>query len=510
VRTENDLNVCQLPDEASCTKSTDCEGEQSCASDRSCRDECKVAGDCVDAQLCVEAHCADPPELDPDGSLPDPPASGAGGAGSGGTGPRGEGSGGTPTTGVAGADGAGGAPVEGCPLGTGECDDDPTTVCEANINLKTQCGGCGIACDAAHASGVNCIDEKCVVPPGSCEVGYADCDEDGQNGCEAPVSTDAANCGACKRKCEAGSTCTGGSCSASVIVDHATTNLDTDPEHYWITGDKIFILLTDGLHIADRNPASAPATTSLVPFTSGFGLTGDASYVYWVVDSSVDTLNRYRIDGTDPTPDLVDADFGADSPRSLTLVGNSFYFNGYTKILTAPKAGGTPTDVFIGRGFSGYRSSLQVNSANTWLAWVDPYGPAGGTPHHAYTGKTSGGTITDLGSVGSWNYVRMRVDATHFYWNVYLSTTGSIMRHQIGAAAGTAEPIATNLNLPTFCEIDAEYAYYLIYTKLYRVKKDGTQLPELVSDVPGASKVIHVDDDYVWLTASQNIVRVAK
>jgi hypothetical protein len=107
-------------------------------------------------------------------------------------------------SGVAGAGGAAGQSGDGCPTGQGECDDNPATVCEQNLNLITSCGDCLTTCQANNAN-VACEDLRCVVK--SCTATYADCNTDGTDGCEASLKSDQ-HCGTCERDCAAvGSTC---------------------------------------------------------------------------------------------------------------------------------------------------------------------------------------------------------------------------------------------------------------------------------------------------------------
>lgn len=81
----------------------------------------------------------------------------------------------------------GGAPP-GCPTGYAECDGNPRTVCETHlISDATSCGACGNVC---HATGANevatCANASCAFV---CADGFADCDEDPANGCEATADT---------------------------------------------------------------------------------------------------------------------------------------------------------------------------------------------------------------------------------------------------------------------------------------------------------------------------------
>ncbi|MFO0630999.1 MAG: hypothetical protein U0325_35970 [Polyangiales bacterium] len=111
------------------------------------------------------------------------------------------------------------APLVGCGMA---CVDTGTSL--------ANCGACGNACPAvAHAS-ATCAAGRCGF---TCAAGFADCDGDPANGCEADTRTSLAHCGACGRacgvangsgacaagacalRCDAGFTLVGGACVAT-------------------------------------------------------------------------------------------------------------------------------------------------------------------------------------------------------------------------------------------------------------------------------------------------------
>ena len=78
----DDKNVCQLPQETSCTRDSSCKGDQVCATDKECRDPCTKDSACVGDQVCsTSGACAEEDELDANGNLPN--ASGGSGGGGG-------------------------------------------------------------------------------------------------------------------------------------------------------------------------------------------------------------------------------------------------------------------------------------------------------------------------------------------------------------------------------------------------------------------------------------------
>lgn len=69
-------------------------------------------------------------------------------------------------------------------------------------NNKTNCGECGHDYTVlAHVTGsVECEDGKCILTSSSCESGWADCNDDSEDGCETNI-TEAKNCGGCGIDC---------------------------------------------------------------------------------------------------------------------------------------------------------------------------------------------------------------------------------------------------------------------------------------------------------------------
>jgi hypothetical protein len=74
------------------------------------------------------------------------------------------------------------------------CDGDATNGCETDIRSSLMnCGRCSNYCALAGAYAA-CDDGECVID--HCQAGYADCNDEPSDGCEAPVST------SCATRCE--------------------------------------------------------------------------------------------------------------------------------------------------------------------------------------------------------------------------------------------------------------------------------------------------------------------
>lgn len=100
-----------------------------------------------------------------------------------------------------------------CQAGFSDCDNNKSNGCEKNTSTDVNnCGTCGYTCGAHvfHTSGVACTAGTCSYT-GSCNAGWADCDNNKANGCEADL-TNNATCGNCATSCKGGQNCVGGTC----------------------------------------------------------------------------------------------------------------------------------------------------------------------------------------------------------------------------------------------------------------------------------------------------------
>ncbi len=113
-----------------------------------------------------------------------------------------------------------------CNDGFGDCDDDADTGCEAVLTSDTShCGACDVVCTNEHGRTL-CVEGECVP---TCTTGFADCDEDPSNGCEADLMTSLSNCGVCGERCRpehATGTCVEGTCEAECDDGFADCNGD--------------------------------------------------------------------------------------------------------------------------------------------------------------------------------------------------------------------------------------------------------------------------------------------
>lgn len=97
-------------------------------------------------------------------------------------------------------DGAGPGPDAAvCAPGFADCDGDAANGCEADLRANTShCGRCDGACAVGVNASSTCAAGTCAL---TCATGFADCD--GRPGCETDVTT-VLNCGRCGGSCPSG------------------------------------------------------------------------------------------------------------------------------------------------------------------------------------------------------------------------------------------------------------------------------------------------------------------
>lgn len=88
----------------------------------------------------------------------------------------------------------------GCVQGYADCDANPANGCEAKLSADPRnCGACGVVCMGMGANAVaGCNNGVCGL---ACNVGFGDCDGNAGNGCEKDLRADPVNCGACGKVC---------------------------------------------------------------------------------------------------------------------------------------------------------------------------------------------------------------------------------------------------------------------------------------------------------------------
>jgi hypothetical protein len=418
------------------------------------------------------------------------------------------------------AAGAGGGSSEGCPIGFGDCDNDPSD-CETSLTLATSCGACDVSCDASHGGNVECDEDamQCTITPSTCNSGWADCDGDAQTGCEAQLATDAVNCGQCGRGC-GGGTCQAGQCRAAVLAQTSATS--SSYVHGFYSDDLIVAWTSspaDTASTIELPVSTIPVEPNLI-YTAPSGTTPDintivldSEYVYFATTATPSSVLRRALDGSGATTDLFQA---ATSSRiyRMTASATAFYFTTYASgkydFNRRPKTGTTAPAPLPGLSARGNVHAILTTP--TRLFWVESASPV-----QVFSAPLDGGEpVSHDSNVGAYgDYVKLVTDGEYVYWNQYRAS-GQIVRIN-SATAETEEPeqVASGLQNAQHLLIDDEYLYFLINTyELRRVPLAGGVDPFLIANLSGAPyfySPFGVDAEYVYGVGSGGqILRVAK
>jgi hypothetical protein len=163
--------------------------------------------------------------------------------------------------------------VASCDTGWGDCDGLYSNGCETSLTTITNCRTCGTTCSFANAS-ATCTAAGCAI--GSCNSGFADCDGNPVNGCEASL-TSVATCGTCGNNCarpNANMACgTGGVCQLAGCQP-GWVNLDGNLAN----GCEYACTVQPGVDIPDNNNAD----------TNCDGIDGDLTQAVFVAANGND------------------------------------------------------------------------------------------------------------------------------------------------------------------------------------------------------------------------------
>ena len=102
--------------------------------------------------------------------------------------------------------------VAACNLGFGDCDGLSDNGCETLLVTVSDCGECGVPCEAENAE-MTCDGGECAIK--ACLPGFGDCDDALDNGCETGVDVPS-RCGGCEVSCDPGQGCAFDHCAPTL------------------------------------------------------------------------------------------------------------------------------------------------------------------------------------------------------------------------------------------------------------------------------------------------------
>jgi hypothetical protein len=322
--------------------------------------------------------------------------------------------------------------------------------------------------------------------PHACTAGFADCNGDAADGCEADLGSASATCGACDHDCE-GSPCKAGLCEPVVLASslYFASRIALDAARvYWTSASGTVSAL----------PLDGGAITTLAAGQDDpFDLAVDAHGVYWT-SAGANTVQAIPLDGGLP---ILLADAG--NPLGIVVRSDVVYFaDSYDKLSNddhvrrVPLPKGPPSVVAATPG----ASMLAVDDARAY--WTDTAGGA------VWSAPLGGGEPTLLAS-GLVNVNEIEVDEGAAYVAALEAT------FRIPLAGGP--PLALVWGAGRGLAVDATHVYVgAADGRLLRVAKTGGPALALAR-TPLYASDIAVDDHHVyWITRSEEgaLVRTPK
>lgn len=362
----------------------------------------------------------------------------------------------------------------------GDCDGIAENGCE--IDLRTDvsnCGECGVTC-SGHAA-VACVAGVCEVQ--TCDAGFSDCDDDGQNGCETDIDSSDEHCGACGRDCNGG-ICEAGRCSAVVLFDgdaeHQPMGVAVDDEYvYWAnfvgSPGRIYRLPKS---VVGASPSHPDLTIIVDGQVTPFGVAVNDTEIYWTAWGGGSGTNQGLFRGPKSgvaTPEALPGAFTA--PSGVRLQGDFVYWTNLGNFGDLPTAhgiwrldlGASPLQPEIFHVGCGNACNVITDVAPTadLVYWPLFLGSDGGGAIQAKQYPIEGPTLTrDFEDLPRF----VTTDESSVYWTTN-SEAGGVRRSD--RSLSDAEEVLSGLNFPTGIAVDEDSIFVgeLNTQRLLRVAK---------------------------------------
>jgi sugar lactone lactonase YvrE len=273
-----------------------------------------------------------------------------------------------------------------------------------------------------------------------------------------------------------------GRCATSpVYLSEVNYNADTIP----VDSDAVYFTGVLGTDFPlERLPKDGGVPIELDPNGVGWPYALDGSFVYWGTDTTI-----YRVPKGSGATQMVAST--PASPSSIALDDTSLYWIAYApqkpwRLMTAPKTGGTATEIVLDAPFGPVAVSLAVDDRSIY--WIDSMDNLRVTP------KT-GGASTILAP----NADDLVADTT----SIYFQGRVGYDLYKVPKEGGPAIKLAASMGLTMALGTPGnDYVYWAdsFAGIIYKVPKEGGTA-QVVVQAPGVGAALSVDDYCVYWVA---------
>ena len=331
-----------------------------------------------------------------------------------------------------------------------------------------------------------------------CPAGFADCDQNPANGCEATVSGDPRNCGSCGHSC-GDTSCLTGMCQPRILFNAGffCRGLAQCPN-----GDLYYTNYSYGVVGRAVPPAYTPQA-SVTNQISAFPVTCDGSYAAWANNDGTIRATPAASPGTTTTIATGQTN-GQRSAFAIVLSGGRAYWTSSDGALRgAPVTGGNVDTLASGIGVL-----AGLATDDTYL-----YFAAGNTIRKI----PLGGGNADILALGQSTPQHLAVDATAVYWvNAGIGGDGSVAK--VDKSGGNVTVLATQEVTPFGVAVDDTFVFWTDqggtpgsgYGMVREIPKNGGTKVTLAQDLFLPDTIVADGLFVYWILENGAVYRVAR